>query len=40
MRERRVGILRDRLVAQNFFSIANLMASTGVDSEPRITEAA
>ena len=40
MRERRVGILRDRLTAQNFLSIANLMASTGVDSEPRIKEGA
>ena len=41
MRERqRVEILRDRLTAQNFLSIANVMAATGGDSEPRVTEAA
>jgi hypothetical protein len=41
MRERqRVEILRDRLAAQGFLSIADLMAAIVADPETRVTEVA
>jgi hypothetical protein len=41
MRERqRVEILRDRLAAQGFLSIANMAATTVAGPDTRVTEAA